>query len=955
MTDTSIYAIREQFGGSPVIISHTWEDVLKPNVTLLDGATATNVPFTAKMENGVLTLTVGNTVQTITFPQDSHLQGATYDSVSDTLTLTLTDGTSFPVPLADLVKASTSGTAIAGDGTAGAPIRLVIDPASTAGVVSQSATGLKVTIPATTHTNTWTKAGGLAETVNGVASNVTIAGGVIADVVGYNAAGAVVYQSLASLPINPSQLQAGALPAGVVVPAASLTGTLPTTVSVPASTLSGALPASVTVPASAITGVLPASALPPTTHTMAWTKTAGVSSVVNGVTATKAIAAGTIADVVGYDATGAVVYQTLSSLPINPSQLQPGALPSGVSVPSSSLTGPLPASVSVPASAITGVLPASALPPTTNTLVWSKASGVVSTVNGTVATKAVPVGVVNEVVGYDAAGNVVSQVVALPQDFWRSAAGGTTLPDGTGDVTENIRRNGAIGLNVDPLTTSDIAGSHSFNVTTIPVTAAPYVVTALDSTIYVNATVATSGSQEIQFPAATAFPRRIITVVNPTSVVPHVTTITDAANGLSQIGGQSNVILGNLGSVRLDARSVESVTYQSINGVWRVIDLVERQYYTTRDYASPATSASFNSLGIAATQPYIIPNTATAFTTLDGNFVNPVTLPAAKNATGRFSVYCSSAFNLGVNVANTDLPSLTNLSSGESLHFEWSNGLWRWVPSPEVPVAVSATTNTLTANQATGFVSVVNGVTSTLPVATGTVAQSIGFDAAGNIVRGVAAPPQTPFVANDSNTIDFTTSGADNHTLTGAVKISATAGNRIVANADGLFSAAIPVTTNALTITAGGGVTSNVNGVNANVPIPVNILTEMVGFNAAGVFSRQTIPSDTEIIENFVLANANTTLTATSVVVGAKTTITVQSLVIVLANDLTITLPPAASVPIGVEIDIKTWGIRAGITTIVGSGGQNIDSRPSYIINKSTNTTYPSVSLRSLGSQWIVV
>lgn len=51
------------------------------------------------------------------------------------------------------------------------------------------------------------------------------------------------------------------------------------------------------------------------------------------------------------------------------------------------------------------------------------------------------------------------QVNAQQFDFWRSGAGGTTLPDGTTDTTENIRRNGNVGLNVDPTATLDFDGT----------------------------------------------------------------------------------------------------------------------------------------------------------------------------------------------------------------------------------------------------------------------------------------------------------------------------------------------------------------------------------------------------------------------------------------------------------------------------------------------------------------
>lgn len=54
-------------------------------------------------------------------------------------------------------------------------------------------------------------------------------------------------------------------------------------------------------------------------------------------------------------------------------------------------------------------------------------------------------------------------------------------------------------------------------------------------------------------------------------------------------------------------------------------------------------------------------------------------------------------------------------------------------------------------------------------------------------IVGLQAVSGVALTANDSSTIDFTTSGTANHTLTGAVKLSATAGNSLTANADGLY------------------------------------------------------------------------------------------------------------------------------------------------------------------------
>ena len=47
-------------------------------------------------------------------------------------------------------------------------------------------------------------------------------------------------------------------------------------------------------------------------------------------------------------------------------------------------------------------------------------------------------------------------------DFWRSGAGAITLPNGTTDLTESIRRNGLVGLNIDPVQTLDVNGGGYF-------------------------------------------------------------------------------------------------------------------------------------------------------------------------------------------------------------------------------------------------------------------------------------------------------------------------------------------------------------------------------------------------------------------------------------------------------------------------------------------------------------
>lgn len=66
----------------------------------------------------------------------------------------------------------------------------------------------------------------------------------------------------------------------------------------------------------------------------------------------------------------------------------------------------------------------------------------------------------------------------------------------------------------------------------------------------------------------------------------------------------------------------------------------------------------------------------------------------------------------------------------------------------------------------------------------------LGRDVSGNCVYGPlpqVAFNETPLLSVDSSSIDFTTSGTSNHTITGVVKISAQPGNRVSIAGDGLF------------------------------------------------------------------------------------------------------------------------------------------------------------------------
>jgi hypothetical protein len=82
-----------------------------------------------------------------------------------------------------------------------------------------------------------------------------------------------------------------------------------------------------------------------------------------------------------------------------------------------------------------------------------------------------------------------------------------------------------------------------------------------------------------------------------------------------------------------------------------------------------------------------IPAGITDYLVVDGNYTPLIALPIGNNATGRFSVWVNNSGGFDTTIAslNTDLPTNTVVPSGQgrSIHFEWSNGLWRWVYAPE--------------------------------------------------------------------------------------------------------------------------------------------------------------------------------------------------------------------------------------------------------------------------------
>lgn len=252
-------------------------------------------------------------------------------------------------------------------------------------------------------------------TANGVA--ITVGGAPVSGPVSPTAAGIAGGALNPLVTIAPTQLQAGVLPTGVLVPAAQITGTLPASaippVSPTASGISGgalnplvtvapsqlqagALPANVTVDAAQITGVLPAAAIP------CAAVLACVSAAPAGSIPAAAIAPGDLA--AGVNVSGGTVGQVLTSDGTKGVWAAPTGAPAAgpVSPTASGISaGALNPAVTVDGSQIVGTLPAAAIPCSAVLACVSAAPA------GSIPASALSVGTAGQVLTTDATGAAV--------------------------------------------------------------------------------------------------------------------------------------------------------------------------------------------------------------------------------------------------------------------------------------------------------------------------------------------------------------------------------------------------------------------------------------------------------------------------------------------------------------------------------------------------------------------
>jgi hypothetical protein len=571
---------------------------------------------------------------------------------------------------------------------------------------------------------------------------------------------------------------------------------------------------------------------------------------------------------------------------------------------------------------------------------------------------------------------------AAGQDFFRSVTG-AALPDGVADYTEAIRHDGLFGVTVDPLTTLDNAGSHGDGVRVL---LAAGTAAIADTVLPADSTIAVEGPAPVDMtlPDAAAWPRRILTFRLDWRLQVSQVTLNTAAAQLEHIGGARS------SKIFLNSRSVAAVTVQSIGGFWRVIDWTERAFYPTAGYspnpANSTTTASFNSLGLpnpAAGTPFQIPAGVTDFLVRNSNYVGAIALPLQNTATGRFSVWvqneANGTFPTPVSPTGTDLPQTVTIADNQnlSMHFEWSNGLWRWVYAPEPPRldlmpysyknpnSLPATVLTPNTNTPAGSGVVPNGT-----------AAFVTTDS--NYVGTVTLPPvdatSVPVVVTRQSAFPVTVLAA-NTTMPSNLALGPLESGRFIPSlSDNKWHwipaeinppATAAATTNVDTWTQGGGLVSTVNGVATTVAIPAGVPTQMLGYDAAGKPVYQAI-------KKYVTLEA-----APWGAVGANTPVSQQYYGVDAAQStpfvdvytydaflditgtgspLTLANPPAnlSALMVGREVTVKLMGAWTGTQVVNG----NIDGATSYSFTKAAATgvnAFPSRTFKWTGTAWRVV
>lgn len=216
-------------------------------------------------------------------------------------------------------------------------------------------------------------------------------------------------------------------------------------------------------------------------------------------------------------------------------------------------------------------------------------------------------------------------------------------------------------------------------------------------------------------------------------------------------------------------------------------------------------------------------------------------------------------------------------------------------------------------------------------------AAHLGVDGAGNVV---VTSGSTSLTVNDSATIDLTATGTDNHTLTAAVKLSATAGNQVVANVDGIF---VPSSGGQTPITANDSTTVDLtaSGTNSHTLVAALINDPAGGLQAnAGGEGIKIDPASTSGVLTLSSAGLKATFAQTALTVNDSTTIDLTASG---TNNHTLTAAVINDPAAGLQANAGGEGIKidpastSGVLTLSSAGLKATFTQTSLTVNDSTS------------------
>jgi len=680
----------------------------------------------------------------------------------------------------------------------------------------------------------------LTSTVNGVSSAITPAAGTTTNVLGFDATGTLVKQTASSLPVtNTSTLtQAGGLVNtvnGVAATTAIPTGTVTNLLGY-SSTGTPVYQSAATVLSGATTHLLTAAS-------------STITSTVNGVSSVITPAAGTTANVLGFDATGALVKQTASSLPVtNAFAATSGTLTTTINGVAATLTpaaGTIANNIGFDAS---GNLVKQAPAATATTNVFTAAtSTITSVVNGVSSAITPAAGTTTNVLGFDATGTLVKQTASsLPVT--------NTIANSVNTITSTV--NGVVSttsaVNTHTLTAATSALTSTVNGVTATLTPAA-------GTIANNIGFDASGNLVKQAPAATA----------TTNVFTAATsTITSTVNGVSSAitpaAGTTTNVLGfdATGALVKQTASSLPVTNTStltqagglvntVNGVAATTAIPTGTVTNLLGYSSTGTPVYQSAASVlsGATTHLLTAASSTITSTVNG--VSSAITPAAgtttnvlgfdatgalvKQTASSLPVTNTSALTQAGGLVNTvnGVAATTAIPTGTVTNLLGYSSTGTPVYQSAATVLSGATTHLLTAASST-ITSTVNGVSSVITPAAGTIANNIGFDASGNLVKQApAATTITHTFTAASSAITSVVNGVSS-AITPAVGTTA---NVLGFDATGALvkqTASSLSVTNTSALTQAGGLVNTVNGVAATTAIPTGTIANVLGFSSTG-------------------------------------------------------------------------------------------------------------------------